>query len=96
MQTIEILNVKMVNKGALKAFFDIQLGGLTINGCRVIQDGNKKPWVSPPQREWTDKNGKKSYIAVVVWNDSIKEKVGDVVFKNPLILSTLNTEGGLL
>ena len=96
MNTIEVLNVKTVNKGALKSFFDIQLGGLIINGCRVIQDGAKKPWVSAPQREWINAEGKKQYTAVVIWNDSIKEKVSDVVFKHPEILSTLNTTEGEL
>jgi len=46
---IKIISISPVeNRGALKAFVNIQVGPFTIVDCRVVQDSGSKPWVSMP------------------------------------------------
>jgi len=54
---IKITNFKLVDRGALRAFFDIiftfdDLGSIELKDCRLIRDKEKKPWASPPQVQY--------------------------------------------
>jgi hypothetical protein len=63
-------------KGPLKAFASIRLGPITINGCRIVHQDGKKPWVSMPQEE--DKKVKegepKKYHPIVFIEDKVLMK----------------------
>lgn len=48
---IIILKIKKITSSNLRALVDIQLGNIIINGCRVVQQPNQKPWVAFPQQQ---------------------------------------------
>lgn len=66
---MEILNLSIINKGALKAKFDVNIGqwGLTIKQCTYFDNGTKR-WVNLPTREYTDQDGTKKHIMLVRFN----------------------------
>jgi hypothetical protein len=46
---IEVLEMRSVESGNLKAFAKIKLGCVVIYGCRIIQQPGQRPWVALPQ-----------------------------------------------
>lgn len=53
---IEVLDVRPVNHGAVKAYARIKVGAFTISGCKVIQQAGQRPWVKLPDQQ--SKEGK--------------------------------------
>ena len=50
--TIKINGLTPINgEGNLRAFADINVGDIRIRSVRIIQEENKKPWVSLPQQQ---------------------------------------------
>lgn len=59
---IEILDVRpLTSSGNVRAFVSIRLHGLTIHGCKVVQQPGQRPWASLPSQQ--SKDGK--WFAVV-------------------------------
>lgn len=44
----------ITGQGNLRAFCDVQCGPFLISGVRIIQEADKKPWASLPQRQAPD------------------------------------------
>jgi hypothetical protein len=78
---VQVENIKAINKGSLRGFCTVVIGGLKINSCRVIQEEGKTAWVSLPQQEWTDREGKKKYSPIVEVPDHIKVAIQSAVLK---------------
>jgi DNA-binding cell septation regulator SpoVG len=78
---VQVENLKAINAGSLRAFCSVTIGGLKINSCRVIQEDGKSAWVSLPQQEWKDREGKKRYSPVVEAPDHIKAAIQDAVLR---------------
>lgn len=78
---VQVENIKAVNKGSLRAFCSVVIGGLKINSLRIIQEEGKAAWVSLPQQEWTAQDGKKHYSAIVEVPDTIKRAIQDAVLR---------------
>lgn len=76
---VTVENFKIVNKGSLRAFCTVMIGGLKIHSCRVIQEDGKAGWVSLPQTEWTGSDGKKRYSPVIEVPDHIKAAIQEAV-----------------
>lgn len=77
---VRVLSLKLLDgTGNLRAFCDLQLGNLKINGCRVVQQPGQRPWVAPPQREYLDGTGQKRWAAVVEWPRDIGALITDTV-----------------
>ena len=76
---IEVLKIKNIEKGSLKGFASVQLGGVTIHDFRVIQQSGQDAWVSPPQKEFTGQDGKKKYAPIVELGDTLKVEVQRVI-----------------
>lgn len=64
--------------GSLKAFVDLQLGGVTINDCRLIE-GQNGLFVAMPQKEVPQPDGGKSYFPIVKLNEGLEQKVREAV-----------------
>ena len=80
--SIQVEDVRLVDKGSLKAFVSIVIGnGFKIHGLRVIEQPGKKAWVSLPQTETTAPDGTKKYWPVVEVPDRVKRVVDDVVLR---------------
>lgn len=73
---IQVLSIRPIDKGNLKAFAEIQLGEtLIISGCRIIQQPGQRAYVAFPQNE---ANGK--YYAVVTavdkrFKEAVEQKI---------------------
>jgi hypothetical protein len=42
---IEVLAVRAVDRGNLKAFAKVRLGAVVIHGVKVVQQPNQRPWL---------------------------------------------------
>lgn len=77
---VQITKFRMVNKGCLKAFLDLNidlgdLGSIQIRNCRLIQEPAKKMWFTPPQSQFTDSNGELKFATLAKFKGQIKEAV---------------------
>lgn len=76
---IEVVALRPMDRGNLKAFVSVRLGGVTIHDCRIVQQSGQRAWVSMPQREYADAEGQKKYSAVVELSDALKKVVADLI-----------------
>jgi len=78
---IKILSISPVdNRGALKAFVNIQVGPFTIVDCRIIQDTGKKPWVSMPVLSYKNDQGTTCYKTLIqILNKNLKNEISQAV-----------------
>jgi DNA-binding cell septation regulator SpoVG len=78
---IQVLKIKLFEKGTLKALVDIQLGPLTIRGLRVMESGDRL-WTAWPQDSYRTQDGFRRFVDLVqptkdvgnAVNQAIKEK----------------------
>lgn len=83
--TLEIQNFKQINKGALKASFEVHIPewDLTIKNMCYFGKDDGSVWVTYPSREVTNHEGKKKYYPQIVFGSrvgprlekAIKEKI---------------------
>jgi len=78
---IYVENIKTINKGSLRAFCSVLIGGLKIHSVRIVQEDGKAAWVSLPQQEWTGQDGKKRYAPIVEVPDHIKAAIQESVLQ---------------
>jgi DNA-binding cell septation regulator SpoVG len=46
---IEVLAIRQLDgKSAVKAFVDLRCGGITLRGCKIIQQPDQKAWLAMP------------------------------------------------
>jgi DNA-binding cell septation regulator SpoVG len=46
---IEVVAIRHLDgKSSVKAFVDLKLGGITIKGCKIVRQGDQRPWVAMP------------------------------------------------
>ena len=63
---MKIENMKKVELGSVKAFFDVDFEKLKVRGFKLIQQGDAKMWASSPDEKYTDKKtGKVAYKKIV-------------------------------
>ena len=79
---VAVENVKRIDRGNLRALCTVAIGGLKIHSVRVVQEPGKKAWVSLPQQEWTDREGKKCYSAIIDVPDQIKVAIQHAVLES--------------
>ena len=70
-EAIEVLEIKPIAKGNLKAFVKIRLGDIVINGVRIIQQAGQQAWVSCPQQT-VERDGEKSYFPIIQLSKPLK------------------------
>ncbi len=79
MANIEVLKIKTIQKGSLRGFASVRMGGVTVHDFRIVQQEGQDAWVSPPQKEVPMQDGKKKYYPVVELSDTLKAEVQRVV-----------------
>ena len=62
--------------GKTKAYFDVEIGGVTIKGCRLVE-GENGLFVSMPSIRKEDENGKSIYQTMIFLTDELKKGVLD-------------------
>lgn len=76
-EKIDVLAIKLVACGNVKAFVSVQVDRLIVHSCRVICQDGKAPWVSLPQQE---RDGK--YFPLVEVSDrQLLERIKGSVLK---------------
>lgn len=63
----------------LRAFVDVEIGGVRIYGCRIVQQPGQKAWLSMPQNTWVASDQKRRYSPIVELSDRLKEMVNEAV-----------------
>ena len=88
--SVKILNLRPFSKGALVAFFDVQLpSGLRLNGCQLLES-NGKPWIGMPSNEWRKDDGSKGWNPVVEFtSQTARRNFQEAVL--PAVLKELET-----
>lgn len=80
MSSVELLEIRPVtNAGNVRAFVTVRLGGVTIHGCKVVQQPGQAAWLAMPDRSYADASGKQKWSAVVELSPDLKRKVSDFV-----------------
>lgn len=69
-------SIRLVDFGSLKALVNVQVADLEIRGFKVIDEGNGKPWISPPAREIV-REGRKEFYNIVRFPDREKRQEFD-------------------
>jgi DNA-binding cell septation regulator SpoVG len=79
MSEIIVISVKKIEgKEQLRAFADVGIGEITINGLRLMEDP-KGYWIGPPQNTYKDKSGKTKYSLIVEFSEGLKKKIKEAV-----------------
>jgi DNA-binding cell septation regulator SpoVG len=73
--SIEVLAIRRLDgKSTVKAFVDLRIGGITLKGCKIVQQPDQKAWLATPsiklERGWTN---------VVELSKPLRERVTEVV-----------------
>ena len=66
---MKIENMKKVDLGSVKAFFDVDFEKLKVKGFKLIQQQGQTMWASAPDEKYTDKKGKTAYKKIVEVTD---------------------------
>jgi DNA-binding cell septation regulator SpoVG len=73
---VEVLDIRPVNHGAVKAYARIKVGAFTISGCKVIQQAGQRPWVKLPDQQ--SKEGK-WFPIVTCSSPTLEEAISEAV-----------------
>ena len=80
--SIAVEKIRRVAKGNLKAFASVHMGGkFRIHSLRIVQQPGQAAWVSLPQSEWTDREGKTRYSPIIELPNNVKEAISEAVLK---------------
>jgi hypothetical protein len=61
---------------AVRAFATVQVGELTLYGCKVVQQAGQAPWVALPDRK---AEGERGWFPVVKATPLLRKRIEDVV-----------------
>lgn len=79
---IKVLNIKEVNNaGNLKAFVDLALDSVEIRSFKIVKEEGKDAWISLPQTQYKDKDGKTKYFNLINVSNDQKEQIKNTVLK---------------
>jgi len=77
---VQVVRIRRVEKGSLKAFATVMIDRITIRGFRIVQQEWQRAWVSVPQVEYM-KDGEKKYAPIVILPDALKREVDQAVLE---------------
>ena len=76
---ITIIETKMIDKGNLKALISFKLNDSEFYSWRIIQEENKKAWVSSPQESWDGEDGKKRYKPLIKFKAGLHKAISEAL-----------------
>ncbi len=71
MMDYEVLNVRTINKGIVKAAFDVRIYDFLTRDWTLFEKDSEQ-WVSPPSRAYEDAEGKTRYFSYIRIEDKTK------------------------
>jgi len=91
-----VINVRLVDKGVLVAFFDVEIPQwhITIYGCQHFKK-EARQWVSLPSRKVDGKDGKTTYLPYIKFSDVVKKKFEEACLAELAKQSTMPTQQDL-
>jgi len=77
--------LRKLERGSLRGFATVNIGGIRISHIKIIQDQGKKPFIQMPQRSYQMNNGERRYNNVIDLSDDLTREVEKAVlsFWNP-------------
>ena len=89
MPKVEVLNFRpFTGQGSLKGFAEVKIANrLIIRDIRLIQVAGKEAFVSPPQKEYTNREGEKKYLKLNEWPEE-----WDTDIRHAIIAASLEQE----
>lgn len=76
---IEVIAIRPVPNGNLRAFVSVRVGDITIHDCRIVQQPGQRPWVSLPQQEYTTRDGERKFSTVIELTEPLRREVSRAV-----------------
>jgi DNA-binding cell septation regulator SpoVG len=74
---IEVLAIRpYTGSGSVKAFVDLQIGGITLKGCKVVQQDGQKAWIAMPSSKTN--HGWQNTVEV---SKALRERITEVVLE---------------
>jgi hypothetical protein len=70
---ITILKIRESQPGCLRGYFDVEIEGITIRDCRIIQQPNQRAFITGPQRQI----GPKNWFTIVSFQDDVRQEIQD-------------------
>ncbi len=82
-EEVRVTSISPVSdRGALKAFVEIQVGSFLITDCRIIQENGKRLWVSMPVLSYKNEHGTVRYKTLIQISDkNLKNEIAQTVIK---------------
>lgn len=71
---IEVIRIKRMNAGNLRALAELRVGDITICDCRIIQQPGQQAFVSGPQKKVNDR-----WFPLVKMSKPLRDEVENLV-----------------
>jgi DNA-binding cell septation regulator SpoVG len=76
----EVVDLRLIdNAGSLRAYASVKIGPLTVHDFRVIQQAEKEPWVSVPQKAWNTPQGERRFAPLLELPTEWKQPLANTV-----------------
>jgi len=75
---LNLINFKVINKGKVKAVFDIETPKLTICDCRLMVGNDGQLWAATPTQEFINKAGEKKYRRLIILSEDLQKRITDL------------------
>lgn len=75
MDKIEVLELRAVQRGNLKALASVRLGDIVIHDFRVVQQPGQRAWVGEPAASWETETGGRAYRLVVELPKPLRKEI---------------------
>jgi hypothetical protein len=76
---IRVEEIRKLQRGSLRGFASVNLGGIRISHIKIIQPEGKEPFIQMPQRSYQMNKGGRRYSNVVDLPDELTEEVEKAV-----------------
>jgi SpoVG protein len=76
---IRVEEIRKLERGSLRGFATVSVGGIRISQIKIIHDEGKEPFIEMPQRSYQMNNGERKYRNIVDLPDDLKREVEKAV-----------------
>ncbi|MBC8461116.1 MAG: hypothetical protein H8D67_24285 [Deltaproteobacteria bacterium] len=76
---VEILEIKPIENGNLKAFVKLKIGDVVFHDFRIVQQPNQRAWVSAPVSTWVDEAEQARYKTIIELPPKLKREISEAV-----------------
>lgn len=77
-QDIEVVGIRHINRGRLKAYIDVRFGDLIVREFALIDGPGQQPFIGVPRKSWVE-DGQRYYVPIVEFRNGLREQVRDLI-----------------